>query len=147
MDAAIPKGQERIRTAFKEVVQRLAKEPAKALQELTDLMGELNLLQLTSLLSVLRSRLNTIETFETLILDDKTYELKEENSIHRTLERSMWLLNDQFWIAQSNKTLRTHIGKDLQAADRAHSKKRPDFACVRRPAGRCWSRSNAQHWN
>ena len=53
VDAAIPKGQERIQLAFKEVVARLAKEPAKALNELADLMGELNLLQMTSLVSVL----------------------------------------------------------------------------------------------
>lgn len=130
VDAAIPKGQERLRLAFKEVVERLAREPAKALQDLTDLMDELNLLQVTSLLSVLRARLNTIETFETLILDDETYELKSDKSVHRTLERSMWLLDDAFWIAQSNKSLRTVIGRELEREDSSHSAKRPDFACV-----------------
>jgi hypothetical protein len=130
VDAAIPKGQERIQVAFREVVARLAQEPAKALQELTDLMGELNLMQMTSLVSVLRSRLNTIETFETLVVDDKTYELRTDKSIHRTLERSMWLLDDAYWIAQSNKTLRTLIGKQLEKEDAAYASKRPDFACV-----------------
>lgn len=130
VDAAIPKGQERIQLAFKDVVARLAQEPAKALNELADLMGELNLLQVTSLVSVLRSRLNMIETFETLITDDKTYELKTDKSIHRTLERSMWLLDDSYWIAQSNRALRTLIGKQLEKEDAQYSAKRPDFACV-----------------
>jgi hypothetical protein len=130
VDAAIPRGQERIKVAFKEVIGRLSTEPAKALHELTDLMDHWKLLQVTSLVNVIQSRLNTIETFEALILDDNTYELREEKSIHRTLERSMWLLDDEFWIAQSNRTLRTLIGKALAKADRQYAKRRPDFACV-----------------
>ncbi len=69
VDAAIPRGQEQIRARFQEVVGRLASEP-KALAELTALMDEWNLLQVTSLLSVLKTRLNTIATFETLISDE-----------------------------------------------------------------------------
>lgn len=130
VDGAIPKGQERIRSAFQEVISRLAKEPAKALDELTDLMDRWNLLQVTSLLNVLQGRLQTIETFEHLILDEKTYELREDNSVHRTLERSMWLFDDEYWIAQSNKTLRTLIGDALAKSDAQYKSKRPDFACV-----------------
>jgi hypothetical protein len=129
VDGALPRGQERIRGALRDVVKRLAQEPAKALTELADLMGEMNLLQLTSLLSVLRTRLQTIEAFEELIHDETTYELKEAKSIHRTLERSMWLLNDEYWIAQSNRSLRTFIGKELRK-DKSYERKRPDFACV-----------------
>jgi hypothetical protein len=130
VDAALPRGQERIKGALRDVVKRLAKEPAKALNELADLMEQMSLLQVTSLLSVLRTRLQTIESFEQLIHDDATYELKESQSIHRTLERGMWLLNDEYWIAQSNKSLRNFIGKDLAKNDKSHEKKRPDFACV-----------------
>jgi len=129
VDAAIPRGQEQIRARFQEVVGRLASEP-KALAELTALMDEWNLLQVTSLLSVLKTRLNTIATFETLISDEGTYELKGDKSIHRTLERSMWLLNDEYWIAQSNKSLRTLLGKDLVKEDRQYAARRRDFDCV-----------------
>jgi hypothetical protein len=129
VDSALPRGQERIRGALRDVIKRLAQEPAKALNELADLMTEMNLLQLTSLLSVLQTRLQTIESFEELIHDDATYELKEAKSIHRTLERSMWLLNDEYWIAQSNKSLRSFIGRELEK-DNSHERKRPDFACV-----------------
>lgn len=112
------------------MISRLAKEPVKALDELTDLMDRWNLLQVTSLLNVLQARLQTIETFEQLILDEKTYELREDNSVHRTLERSMWLFNDEYWIAQSNKALRTLIGDALAKSDVQYKSKRPDFACV-----------------
>src|SRR2546421_8610525 len=93
-------------------------------------MDECNLLQMTALLSVLKARLNTIATFEDLIADEGTYELKGDKSIHRTLEKSMWLLNDEYWIAQANKSLRTLLGKDLLKADRKYAARRPDFACV-----------------
>lgn len=130
VDAAIPRGQERIRVAFQDVIKRLSKEPARALQELADLMDHWNLLQVTSLVNVLKARLNTIETFEALIVDDNTYELREDKSIHRTLEKSMWLLDDEFWIAQANRTLRLLIAKELAKEDQRHAQRRPDFACV-----------------
>jgi hypothetical protein len=130
LDGAIPRGQARIGEVFKRVVSRLSQEPVKALDELSDLMEQWNLLQLTSLMNVLQGRLATIDTFETLILDDQTYELKTDKSVHRTLERSMWLLNDEYWIAQSNKALRTVIGKQLEKDDKTYEKRRPDFACV-----------------
>ncbi|MGH2682727.1 MAG: hypothetical protein ACRDIX_05790 [Actinomycetota bacterium] len=130
VDAAIPKGQKRIQVAFQDVIKRLAKEPAKALDELTDLMEEWNLLQVTALVNILVSRINTIDTLEDLVLDDNTYELKGDKSIHRTLEKSMWLLNDEYWIAQSNRSLRKIIGQELAKSDRKYAKNRPDFACV-----------------
>lgn len=120
----------RLKGAFTDVITRLAKEPAAAMSDLADLMDRWTLVQVTSLLNVLRTRLDAIETFEQIIHDDKTYELKEDNSIHRTLERSMWLLNDSYWIAQSNKSLRTFIGKELSKKDKEYEKRRPDFACV-----------------
>ncbi len=130
VDAAIPKGQERLAATFKEVIGRLAQEGATALSELSDLMSQWSLYQVTSLMHVLRHRLATIDMFATLIEDDGTYELKTDKSVHRTLEKSMWLLKDDYWIAQSNKTLRTVIGKELARGDKQYEKKRPDFACV-----------------
>lgn len=130
VDSAIPRGQERIRLALKDVIQRLAQEPASALDELTSLMDEWSLLQVTSLLNVLKGRLHAIETFEEIILDENTYELKGNKSVHRALERSMWILSDDYWIAQSNKTLRTLIGNDLAKEDKKYRDNRPDFACV-----------------
>lgn len=130
VDSAIPRGQERIRLALQEVIERLAKEPVVALDELTTLMDEWSLLQVTSLLNVLKGRLHAIETFEEIILDDNTYELKGDKSVHRALERSMWIFSDDYWIAQSNKTLRTLIGNDLAKEDKKYKDNRPDFACV-----------------
>lgn len=130
LDQSAQGGSERLKTALQEVVIKLSKEPAKAMQELSDFMDKWNLHQVTSLLTVLKSRLETISTFEQMITNERTYELKGDKSIHRILEKSMWLVDDKYWIAQSNKTLREFIGKELEKEDKKHEKKRPDFACV-----------------
>jgi hypothetical protein len=123
---------ERTKLAIKEMVAKLSRESqaAKAMQELSDFMDDWNLLQVTSLLSVLKSRLNTIATFEEMIHNDKTYELKGESSIHRVLEKSMWLIDDKYWIVQSNRSLRDFIGKEMEKRDKRFEKRRPDFACA-----------------
>lgn len=121
---------ERLKVALKEIILKISKESAEAMNELSDFMDKWNLLQVTSLLSILKARLETIATFEEMIHNDKTYELKGDKSIHRTLEKSMWILDDKYWIAQSNKSLREFIGKELSKTDKEHQKKRPDFACV-----------------
>lgn len=130
LDQSAQGGSERLKIALQEVVLKLSKEPAKAMQELSDFMDKWNLHQVTSLLTVLKSRLETISTFEQMITNGQTYELKGDKSIHRILEKSMWLVDDKYWIAQSNKTLREFIGKELEKDDKKHQKKRPDFACV-----------------
>jgi hypothetical protein len=123
---------ESAKLAVRELISKIGSEeqPAKAMQELTDFMGHWNLLQVTSLLGILRSRLQTIETFEGMIHSEETYELFGDNSIHRVLEKSMWLIDDEYWIVASNKSLRTFIADELQAEDEVYAKNRPDFACA-----------------
>ncbi|HUT57843.1 MAG TPA: hypothetical protein VNA25_08335 [Phycisphaerae bacterium] len=42
----------------------------------------------------------------------------------------MWLVDERYWLLQSNATLRTFIGDEMARADKKRfGKKRPDFAC------------------
>lgn len=130
IDESLRGSNERMRVSFKEIMLKISKEPTKAMQELSDLMDNLNLLQVTSLLNILRNRIETISTFDEMIHNDKTYELKSDKSIHRVLEKSMWIIDDKYWIVQSNKSLREFIGSEFARIDKKYEKKRPDFACV-----------------
>ena len=121
---------ERLRTAFKEIVEKIAVEDTKGMQELSDLMGKYNLYQITTIMNLVKYRLETIETLDNMILNEKTYEIKTDDSIHRLLEKNMWLIDEQYWIAQSNKSLRTFIGDEIDKKHKKYAKKRPDFACV-----------------
>jgi hypothetical protein len=42
----------------------------------------------------------------------------------------MWLIDDKYWIVQSNKSLREFIGAELEKKDRKYQHRRPDFACA-----------------
>ena len=130
IDESLRGSNERMRVSFKEIVLKISKEPSKAMQELSDLMDNLNLLQVTSLVNILRNRIETISTFDEMIHNDKTYELKSDKSIHRVLEKSMWIIDDEYWIVQSNKSLREFIGAEFIKKDKKYEKSRPDFACV-----------------
>lgn len=117
----------KLKISFQELLKKISKESYKSIDELTELMDVWSLVQITSLAQIVKKRLNDIEIFEKMMHDDKTYEIKSEKSIHRILENSMWMLDDKYWIVQSNRSLRTFIGEEIE---KKYSKKRPDFVCV-----------------
>ncbi len=127
---AISVSGDRFRIAFQELLGKISKEEPKSMMELSDLMEKYNLNQLTSLLNIVKSRLQTIETFEQMIHNDKTYEIRGDKSVHRVLENSMWLVDDKYWIVSSNKSLRDFIGVGMEKEDKKYKSKRPDFVCV-----------------
>lgn len=117
----------KMKISFQELLKKISKESRKNIDELTDLMDAWSLVQITSLAQIVKKRLNDIDLFENMIHDENTYEINTDNSIHRVLERSMWMLDDKFWIVQSNRSLRNFIGKEIE---KKHKRKRPDFVCV-----------------
>lgn len=126
----IVSSNERLRGAFKEVIQKISKEDAKGLQELSDLMNQWNLFQIATISSLVKGRLETIHTFEQMIHDENTYEIDTEKSIHRVLEKSMWLIDENYFLVHSNRSLRTFIGDEMIKKHANYTKKRFDFAVV-----------------
>ncbi len=126
----IVSSNERLRVAFKEVMQKISKEDAKGMQDLADLMKHWNLFQIASISSLVKSRLETIQTFEQMIHDENTYEIDTPDSIHRVLEKSMWLIDENYFLVHSNRSLRTFIGDEMRNQHKDFEKKRFDFAVV-----------------
>lgn len=118
------------REAFLSVVSKLPSQHQRALEDLDLLLRGWNLNTVTNVANQVRARLETIELFEERVNDPRTLELAGENSIHRILERSMWLVDERFWLLHSNKTLRVSIGDDLTKRDKEkYGNRRPDFVC------------------
>jgi len=126
----IVSSNERLRVAFKEVIQKISKEDTKGMQDLSDLMKQWNLFQIASISSLVKSRLETINTFEQMIHDENTYEIDTPDSIHRVLEKSMWLIDENYFLVHSNRSLRTFIGDEMRKKHKDYEKKRFDFAVV-----------------
>src|SRR5690606_36333211 len=97
IDELVVSGSERLKTAFKEIVDKIAKEDSKGMQELSDLMEQFNLLQIASVTNLVRKRLVTIDLLEEMIHDESTFEINTDKSIHRVLEKNMWIIDENYW--------------------------------------------------
>jgi len=115
--------------SLKSLFETLKKEKTVSLVSFEELLREWSLKQITDVTKEVKRRLSELDLFTEKIQDEKTYEIRGDNSIHRILERSMWLIDEKYWIIQSNKQLRTFIGDELAKEDKKYQKNRPDFAC------------------
>lgn len=118
------------RAAFLGVVSKLPKQKQRALEDLELLLQGWSLQVVTNVAQQVKARMETIELFEKQAQDEKTFEIKGDNSIHRILKRAMWMIDERYWLLQSNNTLRKFIGDAMSKKDRKRfGDKRPDFVC------------------
>jgi hypothetical protein len=127
---ALGKANAGFREAFLSVVRKLPTQKQEALQNLALLLEGWSLNVITNVAQQVRSRLETIELFEKQIQDARTFEIRGDNSIHRILERAMWLIDEHYWLLHSNATLRLSIGEEMARKDKElYGDMRPDFVC------------------
>ena len=115
--------------SFKNIVKSLPKQEKLALEQLEDLLKDLSLKQITGVTKIVKERLNEISGFEIAIGKDTTFEIKGGNSIHRILERAMWIIDERYWLLHSNESLRKIVGDEIVKKNKKDEKKRPDFVC------------------
>lgn len=117
------------RLQIRELVKKLPAQGKIALQQLADLMEDLTVRQITAVTGEVKRRAGLLNLFKERVLDERTYEIRGDGSIHRLLEQAMWIVDDRYWLMHSNKQLRTVIGNDLAKTDKKFEKQRPDFVC------------------
>lgn len=119
--------QESVINLQMELIERLGTEDEKGKKRLLKLLEQYRLPQLTSVTSVITDRLQKLALFDKHIQSDDAYEIKGKNSIHNQLARSLWILDDSYWLLRSNQTLKNQIGKRYEKQTK---RKRPDFICA-----------------
>jgi len=117
------------RQAIRQLVKKLPKQRELALRQLSELMEELTVGQITAVTSEVKRRIGLLLLFKEQVLDERTYEIRGEKSIHRLLERAMWIVDERYWLMHSNAQLRTVVTKQLAKEDVKHKANRPDFVC------------------
>jgi hypothetical protein len=117
------------RTAIKKLVKQLPEQGKKAVEELSTLMEELTAGQIAAVAGEVNRRVGLLNTFKERVLDDRTYEITGDGSIHRLLEQAMWIVDERYWLMHSNRQLRTVVAKELAKKDKKSEKQRPDFVC------------------
>jgi hypothetical protein len=115
--------------AYRKLVEELPKHGGVALVELQRILESWSLHQVVQITAEVRRRLDTIDLFEKMVLDETTYEIRGDKSIHRVLETAMWIVDERYWLMSSNATLRSLIGQAI-AKEPKHVQLRPDFSCA-----------------
>ena len=133
----ISKAQEKLERpyveAYRELIEHLPEQGGAALVELQKLLESWSLHQVTQVTGEAKRRLQTIKLFEQLMLDNETYEIQGDSSIHRVLEGAMWIVDERYWLMSSNVQLRTLVGNKIVEKQPKAAKLRPDFACAQMP--------------
>lgn len=112
------------------IVKAMKDEGSGNVKALDDVLSDWSLSQVTSVLRETRRRLAMIDLLRQSLKNEKTFEIRGDNSIHAILERDLWLLDESYWMIQSNRTMKQFIGTKLSESDKKkYGKKRPDFAC------------------
>lgn len=117
------------RHAIQQLVKKLPAQGELAIRQLAQLMEELTIGQITAVASEVRRRVGLLNLFKERVLDERTYEITGDGSIHRLLEKAMWIVDERYWLMHSNKQLRTVVTKQLEKEDAQYKTKRPDFVC------------------
>jgi ribosomal protein L40E len=118
-----------MRRAITRIVKQLPDQGEEALATLSDLMEHLTVAQITAVANEVNRRVNLLTIFKERVLDDRTYEIRGANSIHRLLEQAMWIVDERYWLMNSNATLRTIIGGEIAKEFKEFEDNRPDFVC------------------
>lgn len=125
----IAKSDEVFLTVFKSILRTLPNQEKLALIQLEDLLKDWSLKQITGITKLVKERINDIQRFELAITKDVTFEIKGNESIHRILERAMWIIDERYWLLHSNETLRKIVGDEIVKRNKKDERKRPDFVC------------------
>jgi hypothetical protein len=120
---------ESYRHAIQQLIRKLPTQGELAIRQFSQLMEELTIGQITAIAGEVKRRLGFLSLFKERVLDDKTYEIRGDGSIHRLLETAMWIVDERYWLMHSNAQLRTVISKQIQKEDKKRQLERPDFVC------------------
>jgi ribosomal protein L40E len=93
------------RHAIQQLVKKLPEQGEHAIRQLAQLMEELTIGQITAVASEVRRRVGLLNLFRERVLDERTYEISGDGSIHRLLEKAMWIVDERYWLMHSNKQL------------------------------------------
>lgn len=117
------------RQAIQLLINKLPAQGELAIRQLAQLMEELTIGQITAVATEVRRRVGLLNLFKERVLDDRTYEIRGDGSIHRLLEEAMWIVDERYWLMNSNENLRTIVGREMAKEDAQFKKQRPDFVC------------------
>lgn len=113
---------------FNEMIKNLNPHDNKSIDDFLEIMDKVTFHGVNSTMRFVLDRQEKINIFQKMVNNDKTYEIRGENSIHKFLEKNIWILDEDYMILSSNQSLKIEIGKEYKKKHKiSQSAKRPDF--------------------
>jgi len=106
------------------ILKKLEEADIKDIQKLAKLLQRWGIYEINSTTEHIQYRLGVIDKFEQVIGNIKSLEYKD---IHKLLEKNLWLLNDNYSLYASNKSLKTILDNKVSKKFKKHIKDRPDI--------------------
>ena len=113
---------------FDDIVKSLNPKDTKSIDSFLEILEKVSMHGIDLTMRFVLGRLEKIKIFEDIVNNDKTYELKGKNSIHKFLDRNIWILDENYMILSSNEVLKVGVGDGYNKKHKKSVKmRRPDF--------------------
>jgi Ca2+-binding EF-hand superfamily protein len=113
-----------------DIINKLGEEKTpEGIQKLLKLMEEHTLPEITTVASIITTRLQKLRVFEASIQNENAYEIKGVNSVHNQIAQAMWIIDDAYWLLHANEPLTNFLKKEYSKATKEERRK-PDYICV-----------------
>ena len=106
------------------ILKKLEEADIRDIQKLAKILETWGIYEISSTTEHIRNRLEVINNFEEVINNIKALEYKD---IHKLLEKNLWILNDNYTLYSSNKTLKTVLNRKINKKFKGYEKNRPDI--------------------
>ena len=103
------------------LLKKLSEAGEDELKNFVSILNQLRIGQISTIAELVRKKISIIKLLETLIKQKNTKEIE----IHKLLESNLWLLNNNYDLLKSNKSLSDYLSANIK--DDLELGKRPDL--------------------
>jgi len=116
---------------LRELMRAIISADVTDAQRLAELVQEWGLKQVGSVIDIIKTQIEIIETLEELTQSDKA----KESQLHKLIESNLWLVREGLEVWSSDKPLKTLLEHRLDEVYKDRENIRPDIVCRSRDEG------------
>lgn len=113
-------------SAVIEILKKIKEASTIDIKRLASLLQGWGIYEIAAITELIKRRLDILDEFEAVINNMDALEYKD---VHKLLEKNPWLLNDNYKLYGSNKSLKVALDLELKKRFRGHKRDRPDLIC------------------
>jgi len=116
---------------LKELMNAIASADVKEAEKLATLVQEWGLMQVNSVVSIIKTQIGIITRLEELVGSEKSLEI----DLHKLIESNLWLVREGLELWSSDKPLKTLLDNHVDQLYKNQENIRPDLVCRSRSDG------------